>query len=461
MVKIKYVIIILIFLEFIIPVHSQGLFEMGGAKSENVREHPIEINGYGRGTLYIAEEDGNAKVSSGYIEAAFRMKFIPDHSVTLFSELRLRGGYEYGSRILEPVLRELYADIYMGRLDLRVGHQIIVWGRADGINPTDNLTPKNYFVRSPEPDDMSLGNYLLRGRYRVTGNIRLEGIWVPFSRYSIYRFDLFEMPDYVRFKHADNLAWESSGGNIGLKAEFLFRGIDGSVSWFSGFDPQPGINIDYLRMEMTGDIAMDLAAKVYRHNLIGADFATVAGSFGIRGEAGLRMPVDEYRNKIFTPRTDIRYVFGIDRTIGNLNIIAQYIGQWVPGYQEMPELILFHQSNGMLFQEQVSYAEIPAMIDSQIEGFNRIIHGQTHRTSHSFSLRPSLDLIYETFKIEAFAMYNISTRELTVMPRVTYRVTDCWNISVGGQYFSGPENTLNDMAGPLFNGGYLEVRRSF
>jgi hypothetical protein len=459
--NIKFLMTLLGLIEFVTHVHAQGLFETGGEESENNMGRRIELNGYGRGTLYIGEKDSNTEISSGYAEAAFRMKFIPDRSVTIFSEFRLRGGYEYGSRILEPVLRELYADIYFGRLDFRLGHQIIVWGRADGINPTDNLTPGNYFVRSPEPDDMRLGNYLFRGRYRLTENIRLEGIWVPFYRYSIYRFDLFEMPGYVKFKDTEHLSWESSGGNTGLKAEFLFRGIDGSVSWFSGFDPQPGIDIDHLGMKMTGDIDMDLAAAAYRHHTIGADFAIVAGSFGIRGEAGLRIPVNDYRDKIFTPETDFRYVFGVDRSVGNFNIMVQYIGQWVPDYQEMPELMLFQESEEMTFPETLSYTEIPAMIDEQIKGFNRIIHGQTHRVSHTFSLRPSLDLMYHTLKIDVFAMYNLSTEEVTVMPKLTYSVSDYWSISLGGQYFDGPENTLNDFVGPVFNGGFLEVRRSF
>jgi len=459
--KIKYIMILMAFLGFTIHIHAQGLFETGGEESENNMGNRIELNGYGRGVLYTGEEDGNAEVSSGYAETAFRMKFIPDRSVTIFSAFRLRGGYEYGNRILEPVLREMYADIYLGKLDLRLGHQIIAWGRADGINPTDNLTPKNYFVRSPEPDDMRLGNYLFRARYRLTENIRLEGIWVPFYRFSIYRFDLFEMPDYVKFKQAENPSWESSGGNTGLKAEFLFRGIDGSVSWFSGFNPQPGIDIDHLNMEMTGDIDMELAAAAYRHHTIGADFAAVAGSFGIRGEAGLRIPVNDYRDEIFTPETDFRYVFGVDRSFGNFNIMVQYIGQWVPDFHKMPELMLFRQSEEIPFPETLTYTEIPAMIDEQIKGFNRIIHGQTRRVSHTFSLRPSLDLMYHTLKIDVFYMYDLSTEELTVMPKLTFSVSDYWSISLGGQYFDGQENTLNDFVGPVFNGGFIEVKRSF
>ncbi len=75
----------------------------------------------------------------------------------LFSEMRFRSGYEYNEQINQFQLREAYADLYLGDFDLRAGQQIIAWGRADGINPTNNLTPQDYFVRSPEPDDIRMG----------------------------------------------------------------------------------------------------------------------------------------------------------------------------------------------------------------------------------------------------------------------------------------------------------------
>ncbi len=458
---IKYVFVLLVSLEFVLSIQAQGLFEAGGLKSEENKEPLLEMHGYGRGAFYTGEEDGSINVSSGYLEAAFSVKFKPDKAVNIFSEFRLRGGNEYGSNFLKPALRELYADVWLGKLDLRIGHQIIAWGRADGLNPTDNLTPKNYFVRSPEPDDVRMGNYLFRARYQVNEQIRLEGIWVPFYRYSVYRFDLFDMPDFVKFNDRGNLAWEKSGGNIGMKTEFMLGRIDGSLSWFRGFDPQPGIDLDHLGMQMTGDIELDLIARAFRQNIIGADFATTAGNYGVRGEVGLRIPDKSYRQEIFTPKTDLRYVFGIDRSFRNFLVMVQYSGQWVPGYTDMPELMIFRESGEFIIPDPSSFMEIPGMIAEQIKGFNRIIHGQTHRVSHTVSLRPSVTLLHETLKIEAYAMYNLSTEEFTMIPKVTYSVKDNWQISLGGQYFSGPENTLNDMIGPVFNGGFLELRRSF
>jgi hypothetical protein len=38
-------------------------------------------------------------------------------------------------------LREAFVGTSAGTVDVRAGRQILVWGRADQINPTDNLTP--------------------------------------------------------------------------------------------------------------------------------------------------------------------------------------------------------------------------------------------------------------------------------------------------------------------------------
>lgn len=447
----KEEILLSVFLLGAISINGQNLYES---------DSKIELGGYTRGTLYLGENDNDPEITSGYGEAALKLKFLLDEDLTIFSEFRLRGGYEYGSTILRPEIRELYADITLGKLDLRLGHQIVAWGRADGFNPTDNLTPKNYFVRSPEPDDIRMANYLFMGKYRLNENIRLEGIWVPFYRYSIYRFDLFNIPDYVNIKNPGNLEWENSGGNIGLKTEFLFSGIDGSVSWFSGFDPQPGINIINLSMNLSG-LTLDLGTEAFRHNTLGVDFATMAGSFGIRGEAGLRIPVKKYEDEIYTPETDLRYVLGIDRSFGNFNIMLQYIGQWVTNFTDMPDLMLFDESGEFPIDDTSMYYMIPEIINEQIYGFNRLMYGQTHRVSHSFSVRPSLTLFYNTLNVEVFGMYNVSTEELMVMPKLSYNLSDNWKISVGGVYFTGPKNSLNNIVGPIFNGGFLELRWSF
>ena len=60
----------------------------------------------------------------------------------------LRGPMDDGDVTGE--LREAYVDVRLGRLDLRLGRQIVAWGRADGVNPTDNLTGDDVTLLVPD-----------------------------------------------------------------------------------------------------------------------------------------------------------------------------------------------------------------------------------------------------------------------------------------------------------------------
>jgi hypothetical protein len=75
-------------------------------------------------------------------------------------------------------VREAYVNAYLGPLDLRLGKQIIVWGRADLLNPTSNLTPVDFHSRSPIEDDRRIGNLGARAFLRFSP-VRLEGAWLP------------------------------------------------------------------------------------------------------------------------------------------------------------------------------------------------------------------------------------------------------------------------------------------
>jgi hypothetical protein len=232
--------IILSVIVFPAGLYAQGLFEEADADEKG---SAFQLNGYGRGVIYAGafESPSLPGIRSGYGEAALKINAFSGMRGKLFSEIRFRSGHEYNAHINQFQLREAYADLYLGDFDLRAGQQIIAWGRADGINPTNNLTPQDYFVRSPEPDDMRMGNFLIRGRYTIQSHIRLEGIWVPVYRHSVYRFDLFDMPDFVNFTDAYNPEAALKNGSFAGKIEFLFDRFDGSVSWFSGYDPMPGI----------------------------------------------------------------------------------------------------------------------------------------------------------------------------------------------------------------------------
>ena len=451
---------ILSIIAFPAGAYAQSLFEGGDTKK---KESPFQLNGYGRGVLYTGtyESQSLPEIRSGYGEAALKINAFSGARGKLFSEIRFKSGYEYNEQINQFQLREAYADLYLGDFDLRAGQQILAWGRADGINPTNNLTPQDYFVRSPEPDDIRMGNFLVRGRYTIKSRIRLEGIWVPVYRHSIYRFDLFDMPDFVHFADAYNPDAAFKNGSFAGKVEFLFDRFDGSISWFSGFDPMPGIEYGPLPETPGESPSIDLYARPFRQQTGGLDFSFGLGSFGVRGEAAYREPEPGYKGEIFVPNRDLRYVLGIDRSFGIFNMMVMYSGQYVFDFEEMQMLESFPEIELEMLRQPAVWEMLGPVMDQQLAGFNRVIFDQTKEIMHSLAARPSISLFHNVLDLELFGLYNFSTEEWTLLPRLSWSVSDNLKLGIGGQYFEGPPNTRYDLIAPVFNGGFMELRYTF
>jgi hypothetical protein len=80
-------------------------------------------------------------------------------------------------------LEELYVDLHLGKVDLRLGQQIVTWGVTDVFTPTDTINSVNYSVQI----DQELGHYkipnlMAKADYYPTRNHHLEGIFIPFFR---------------------------------------------------------------------------------------------------------------------------------------------------------------------------------------------------------------------------------------------------------------------------------------
>lgn len=437
---------------------AQGLFEPAAGDAL-----PFTLTGYTRGTFYLGEKDksGSADLKSAYGELGLKISGRVADAGNFYSDIRFRSGHEYNDYLSETDIREAYVTIYPGNFEFRLGKQIISWGRTDGFNPTNNLTPKNYFIRSPREDDMDMGNFLLSGTYNLSPKLRIEGIWVPKYRYSIYRFDLFRMPEYVKFSESSWPETNLENSSYAAKFEFLLDRVDGSVSWFSGFDPMPGILPGALPALPAEDFQLEMYSRAFRQQSLGADLAFTAGAFNIRTEAGYRMINDDDRDAVYAPDDDIRFVVGLDRSFGNVMILMQYMGQYVFDYQPMPVIGGIPDIDPAMLTDPTFLAMIGPMLGNEIAGFNRIIHGQTEELSHSILLRPSVSMLHETLNLELAGIVNISTEEWNLMPKLTYQLNDNIKISLGGQYFDGPENTAYDLIAPVFNGMFAELRYSF
>ncbi len=434
---------LLCFLLFLVGIASaQGIFD--GAVGEGETFAPFELNGYLRSPVYIGRvpDESAAELKSVYGEFSLKLKATKRNWGDAFAEIRFRRGTEFGDRIREVNLREGYVNLYWGPMDLRIGHQIIVWGRADGVNPTDNLTPKNMLVRSPNEDDIREGNFCLRaaGQWHP---LRVEVVWVPVYRSSVLPTGLLSLPSGIVLRESFRPDPSLRNGALAFKANLELAAFDASVSYFNGFNPFPGLAAEF--PFLPGD-PVTVFPKAYRTEVWGADFSTtLGGSFGLRGEAAYKNPRGEDSREIYIPDSDIQVILGLDNEFpGDWSFILQYIGSHVFSFEELT----LPGEPSLLPGYELAYK-------------NRLLASQRYADMHSLSLRVAKKLMHEVMTAEIAARINLTSEELLIRPKLTYDVADALTVTVGGEYYSGPAGTLFDLIGSHLSAFFSELKLSF
>lgn len=414
----------------------------------------IALNGFARGSAYGGGEAFD--YASVFGEFCLQGKWTGNNTF-LFSDFRIRGGLDLGEVATDFQLKEAYAGYSTRKLDIFLGNQIVAWGRTDGYNPTNNITPIDYFFLTADPDDQKMSNFMLRTRYRFTPAIDIDAIAIPFYVPSVYRYDLFNMGEYGQaIEFTTPTLPEKSFKNSSIAARFnveLSR-IGFSVSYFRGFDPFLGFDVK--QIDWASDrLSILNSATPYLKNTFGADFALPAGAWIFRGEMAYNYTTG-YDTVIYMPAPSLAYVAGIERGFGGITAILQYVGQYVTDFTELNEPVLSDPSDPLAI---ANYTE--AMIRFESARFNRKIFNQQEKTNHALSLTLSKSFAYDTWNAELTGYYNITSEEYMVRPKITWKATDALSLSAGGSYMKGPENSIFWYAGPILNGAFLELKANF
>lgn len=430
--------IVIILLTCTVSLSAQSLFDNAVSGSEN-KSQTYELNGFIRGVIFCgkaADQDKFDTISS-LGETALKLRIRKGSLGNAFAEIRFRQGFEFGENISEINLREAWVSTHTGKFDFKIGEQIVVWGRADGFNPTNNITPQNMLVRSSEEDDRRQNNFLVRGFYNLK-NLRIEAVWVPVYRSSALPADLLPLPANINISGLTTPYPALENSSIGFKADLSLAAAGASISYFNGFSLMPGLSGTF------NGTNIDIALIPYKVDIVGADFSTALGSFGLRGEFAFRNPKDDYKAVEYIPNPDLQYILGIEKNIGSFSLILQYIGRRVIDFYELTP-----PSNPL---------EIPAY---ELKKKNRMIASHLYETSHAFSFRPALNLLNETLTAEFSGMYNITTEELLLRPKLVYSITDAFAFTAGAEIYSGPEETLFGVMDDVLSSVFAELKASF
>jgi hypothetical protein len=464
---------------FPLPTAAQGLFEeaVAGQKEapaagdhhaadSGAQVRNLELNGYVRADLFIGKAPGvdASELKSGYGELSLSARARADHWGDAYGELRLRNGFEWGERLTEIALREAYINLFLGPLDLRFGQQIIAWGRADGFNPTDNLTPRDMNVRSANEDDRRFANVALRGWLNLPPT-RLELVWVPF--YEPSRFPSFELPAPLELGEPNVPDQNLTKGIGAARLHFESAAFEGSISYLVGHSTFPGLALENVRLELIPpEVSIDVGFAAYRHHVVGLDFATTAGEVGLRAEVAYQRPFD-WETRADVPLPNLAYVVGVDgEPITNLSIIAQYIGRYVFEWEELAPSRLDALGDDLPMDEARTHprgplAFVEELVANEVRHKLRAIYSQQEEVSHAASVRVAWTTLHDTLTLELLAYYGFTVEEYLIRPKITYAIADGINLYVGGEIYGGSEDSLYGLVDETLSAGFAELKYSF
>lgn len=306
-------------------------------------------------------------------------------------------------------LREAYIDMYLDKWDFRVGKQIVVWGRADGVNPTDNINPRDMSLYTFDEDESRMANFMLKANYNFYP-FTLEFIAVP--SYEEGQFPIAY--DYTDYEDREAYA---------LKFSYEYSFIDGSFSYYNGYGKQPGL------VFADGEIAF----KPYKEQVFGWDFATTLGKYGFRNEFAYKYREDEV--EAYVPFSELDYIVGIDKNLTeDISLILQYSFKYI---------IDFEESYGELLKK------------------NYIISSQTKEIQSSVIFRLTWELMHETLSLENLTNYNFDTEELFTRFKGDYDIRDSFTISAGFDLYEGKDDTLFGMTKDFKTAVYAGLKVEF
>lgn len=435
---------------------------------DSAKTERTTIYGFTRAGFYgNYKHNDNPFISSAFSDFGLKVETGDGLNYKAFADIRLRYGTEFFNQVSSFEIREAYIKINGRRWDLTAGQKILKWGRADFTNPTSRLTPKNLVFRSPDPEDMDLGNLLISGRYYPSSRLTFEGVAIPFYRSSVLMIKPLSLPSYVKINQIDSLVTGPGMFSYGFKTDIHLNGIDMSLSWFDGFNPMPGTALTGFNLDLSGPLPLpytELSFTPYKIRNIGLDFETSVGNFGLRGEAAYTLPYKSYKEYEYVPCREISWVTGFDWSSGNWRFTGEYSGKAIPDFiapsvdpfigteMDLAQLALLMGTPGFDLREYVR---------QEVSSFNKLYNYQLKRSYHSAAFRVETDLLYSKLTASVFTLYNITTRDLLVMPELRYKPSDGVTISAGADYYSGRKGSLYDIVDDFMNCIRIGVKVDF
>jgi hypothetical protein len=349
--------------------------------------------------------------------------------------------------VRDAILRVMDAslDYKRPRFDLLAGVTRVAWGRLDELQPTDVINPldaSRFFFESRS--DARLPVALVRVRGYLSEHASLEGIYVPFFRRG--RFDQLDEPTspfniepafapdtvaclaigcptllpVVIERHEPSRSFGNAQG--GARFNATTGRIDWSLGAYRGFEPF-GFGAARPPAPSAAFLPIDIVHP--RFTMVGGDFETVRGQWGLRGELAAFVD-DNFQGSSLqiVKGSSVDAGFGVDRKAGDYRISAT---------------ALFHRE---AYHEVLSSA--PAADRS--------------RADVSLILSGDRSFARERYGLRTFGVYNASESSGFLRAIATAKIRDSVTLEGSSGWFVGDGR---DSIGRFGDSDFLYVRLKY
>jgi hypothetical protein len=228
---------------------------------------------------------------------------------------------------------DLYTELTWSRVEVRAGASRVVWGRLDEFQPTDVVNPidiSRFLLEGRAEARLAVG--LVRTRLFLPASTTLEVIAVPGFRAG--RFDQLDEPSSPFNLGPRSRALvrrdDPSFGADSLQGGARLTGTAGRIDW--GATAYRGLRAFPVMTALGGPTALSFAGPLVqesfpRFTMVGGDFETVRGAWGLRGEAAVF--VDDTLQATLVPRgvegRSVEAGVGVDRRAGEYRLAANVL----------------------------------------------------------------------------------------------------------------------------------------
>ncbi len=386
----------------------------------------VELGGYGRTKVGALIDDGSYFITENTLD--FRLsRTLSDAAFHANAVL-----YEREGTLKTPELREAYIDFLGDNLDLRIGKQRVIWGKADGVFITDLVSPKDlssFLV----PDFEELRQAVTGVRADAYfGSHGIELVWLPWftptispAAGSIWAPAL-PFPVAPTIQAEDKPGFSLENGEYFARYSYMGESVDVSLmgGWFWNDTPAFAVKAKTITPGI-GISALTVQPQYYRTAAAGAAASGTLGPLILRAEGAWYSGKRYQGNPLAYPegyaeKDAVQYLVGTDFSVGGYNFGVQFI----------QDIILDHEAG---------------LVNDAVKNTGTFVIAKT--------------FLRDTLTAELLTYAAFDPMNALVKPKVTWDASDALELFAGAFVFLGDEGDFGQYHHN--NGIYAGAKLSF